>query len=84
MAFILGLDDALGFGVDFRGATALRISVDFFFIFTIARSTENLPKDTGAAPSRIDMLSYLTSGALFCGPTRSESYCESIPVCIFK
>jgi hypothetical protein len=38
LAFLLGLGDALGFGMAFRGATVLRVAVDFFV--AIARSTE--------------------------------------------
>jgi hypothetical protein len=34
------LGDALGLGVAFRGVAVLRVAVDFFFAFAIARSVE--------------------------------------------
>jgi len=40
LAFLFGLGDALGFDVAFRGVAVLRVAVDFFVAFAIARSAE--------------------------------------------
>jgi hypothetical protein len=41
LAFLLGLGDALGFAMAFRGVAVLCVAVEFFVAFAIALSAEN-------------------------------------------